>query len=160
MHKEIVVDVDRCTGCGSCELICSFDHHGEFNPLKSRIHKMVYMEKAEAVPVFCYQCDDAWCVRACPSAALSRVTEGTVSAVVVDENRCVGCRMCTLACPFGNICVNESGKAEKCDLCGGRPQCVEVCRYQAIKFEAPYQGMLDKKQRTSKKLLENRGEAQ
>ena len=160
MNKEIVVDVDRCTGCGSCELICSFDHHGEFNPLKSRIHKTVFMEKAAAVPVLCYQCEDAWCARACPSGALSRGTQGQATVVLLDENRCVGCRMCTLACPFGNISVNEKGKAEKCDLCGGFPQCVEVCRYKALKYESPYQGMLDKKEKTSKKLLENREEAQ
>lgn len=159
MNKEIVVNMDRCTGCGSCELICSFDHHGEFNPLKSRIHKTVFMDKAASVPVLCSQCEDAWCARACPSEALSRRRQGESTVVLVDENRCVGCRMCTLACPFGNIVVNETGKAEKCDLCGGEPQCVVVCRSKALKYEAPHQRMLDKKERTARMLLENAGGA-
>lgn len=160
MQKQIVINIDRCTGCGSCELICSFTHHGEFNPLKARIHKTVFMEKAAAIPVLCYQCDDAWCARACPSAAISinRDAAGGATVLTVNEDKCVGCKMCMLACPFGNIVVSEKGKAEKCELCGGDPECVKVCRYKAITFEAPIQEILNKKQETAEKLLDSHKE--
>jgi Fe-S-cluster-containing hydrogenase component 2 len=52
----------------------------------------------------------------------------------VDEGKCVGCRMCVLACPFGNIEVRAPGRAEKCDLCGGDPVCVQFCPRGALRF--------------------------
>ena len=46
---------------------------------------------------------------------------------VLDENVCVGCKVCTIACPFGTVNYNQdTGKVIKCDLCGGDPQCAEV----------------------------------
>jgi len=79
------------------------------------------------------QCDDAPCVVVCPSAALVRHS-GT-NAVLVVEERCVGCRMCALACPFGAISYWD-GKARKCDLCGGKPECVRFCPPGALRFES------------------------
>ena len=142
MQKQIVINIDRCTGCASCELACSFAHHGEFNPLKSRIHTTIFLEKAVAIPVVCYQCNDAWCARVCPSDAITvdDDPEGGATLVTVHEDKCIGCRMCMEACPFGNVVVTGKGKkatVEKCDLCDGDPECVKVCRTKALKFETP-----------------------
>lgn len=154
MSKGIVIDVGRCTGCGYCELMCSFAHHGEFNPLKSRIHSNVFIQKSTAVPVVCYQCEDPWCAKACPAGAIAihRNPEGGVRVVLVDKEQCVGCKMCTLACPFGCITV-MGGYAEKCDLCAGDPQCVKVCRAGAIRFGEPRQSVADKRKSVAERLL-------
>ncbi|MEW5722749.1 MAG: 4Fe-4S dicluster domain-containing protein [Thermodesulfobacteriota bacterium] len=160
MSKALVIDISRCTGCGYCEIICSFAHHDEFNPLKSRIKVSVFLDKAMAVPVVCYQCEDPWCVKVCPSGALTiqRDPSGEARIIAVDKERCVGCRMCTLACPFGCIVVNE-GQAEKCNLCGGDPECVKVCRAGALKFADPHQAAMDKKKIVAERLLGSHQEA-
>jgi len=157
MQKMIVVDIDRCTGCGSCELVCSFTHHGEFNPLKSRIHNSFFLDRELSVPVFCYQCEEPWCGKVCPAGAITteRDLAGGATLVEVDEHKCVGCRMCTLACPYGSIIVSGKGVAEKCNLCGGDPECVKVCRSEAIRFETPYAGMITKKRGVAQRLLDS-----
>ena len=155
MSKGIVIDIGKCTGCGYCEQICSFVHHGEFNPFKSRIHSSVFIEKSTAVPVVCYQCEEPWCLRACPANAIT-IKEDKVAdlrIVVVDENLCVGCKMCTLACPFGCIVIAPEGYAEKCDLCGGDPQCVKFCRAGAISFKEIDQSVVVKRENLAKRLL-------
>jgi len=53
----------------------------------------------------------------------------------VKNDLCVGCKVCTIACPFGTINYNaDSGKVVKCDLCGGDPQCVSACPTDAITY--------------------------
>jgi Fe-S-cluster-containing hydrogenase component 2 len=65
--------------------------------------------------------------------ALSR--NPVTNAVEVDDDICVGCKVCTIACPFGTINYNkDTGKVIKCDLCGGDPQCAEVCPTDAITY--------------------------
>ena len=72
-------------------------------------------------------------MKACPTEAI--VVDPELGAKVVVESACVGCKACTLACPFGTIEFNPaSGKVDKCDLCGGNPQCVEACPTNAITY--------------------------
>ena len=87
MSKSLVLDISKCTGCGYCELICSFAHHDEFNPLKSRIQVSVFIEKSMAVPVVCYQCEDPWCVKACPAGALDIKTDDTAKTRIITVNK-------------------------------------------------------------------------
>ena len=154
MSKNLVVDISRCTGCGYCELVCSFAHHNEFNPLKARIQVSIFIEKSMAVPVVCYQCEDPWCVKACPAGALTIQTDssGEARMIAVNKDRCVGCKMCTLACPFGCIVINE-GIAEKCNLCYGEPQCVKFCRAGALRFEDPNEALTAKKKSVAERLV-------
>ena len=154
MNRMIAIDIGRCTGCGTCELMCSFRHHGEFNPRKARIRKTVFLHEELAIPVVCTQCEDPWCLRICPSGAISRtIIEDVHAAVVkVDEEKCVGCRMCMLACPFGNIEVGSSGHAEKCDLCDGDPQCVKFCARGALHFVDSERSIVDRRARIAAQL--------
>lgn len=155
MGKMLVIDVDRCTGCALCELVCSFKHYGEFNPIKSRIHVTTFWEHEIAVPVVCCQCEEPWCGRICPAGAITVEKEETTGAtlVKVSEEKCVGCKMCMLVCPFGNIVVLDKGYAEKCNLCGGDPECVKFCASGALKFVEPELGTIAKKKGTAERVL-------
>lgn len=136
MQKVVSVNPERCTACRICEIACSFHHHGEINPAKSRIRVNLFHEDFFFYPSVCNQCDDAWCVNICPNYALKKDHETGV--VTVDETRCVGCRMCIQACPFGAMGYDsEKHIAEKCDLCGGDPECVKNCFYGALEFKPP-----------------------
>ena len=55
--------------------------------------------------------------------------------MVVDQDRCLGCKMCVLACPFGGMAwEGERGRPIKCDLCGGEPECAHMCPTGAIRY--------------------------
>ena len=157
MGKTLVIDIDKCTGCGVCELVCSFQHRDEFNPLKSRIHTTIFWQQEIAIPVVCLQCEDPWCGRVCPAGAITtKIDEVTGARVVtVSEEKCVGCKMCMLACPFSTIVVLDKGYAEKCDLCGGDPECVKFCTRGALKFVEPALGMIAKKKGIAGRLLDS-----
>ena len=134
MKKILNVFPERCTACRVCELACSKRHEGTFDPDYSRIKP----EKSRSffVPFTCFQCEDAPCARVCPSQAIHRSEDTTT--VWVDKEKCVGCKLCMLACPFGMIVVvAEKGIAIKCDLCEGDPECVKYCIPEALKFEEP-----------------------
>ncbi|MGB0747859.1 MAG: 4Fe-4S dicluster domain-containing protein [Magnetospiraceae bacterium] len=81
----------------------------------------------------CTQCTEAWCQQACPVNAIT--VDGATGAKVVSASRCVGCKVCTIACPFGTVNYNaSSGKVDKCDLCGGDPACAKACPTGAITY--------------------------
>ncbi|MEM3697217.1 MAG: 4Fe-4S dicluster domain-containing protein [Candidatus Bathyarchaeia archaeon] len=156
--KCISVDIDRCIGCGICELICSFVKSGEksFNPLYSRIH--VTQINGENVAVACLMCEDAPCVKACPRNALTQSKENGI--ILVDESKCTGCGWCLIACNFGSIIFTEKGKVTTCDLCAGREKsrvfpgrpmtqqaCIAWCPEEAI-------SLVDKHRLSQKILLE------
>ncbi|MBI2876595.1 MAG: 4Fe-4S dicluster domain-containing protein [Candidatus Tectomicrobia bacterium] len=132
------IDPEKCTGCRSCELACSLKKTGEFNPARSRIRPIAFLEETLCIPLACLQCEEPLCAKVCPSRALSRNEETGV--VSVRTEACIGCRMCTLACPFGLVGFGPEGKAEKCDLCEGAPECVAFCSAGALQFQADDQG--------------------
>ena len=79
----------------------------------------------------CTQCDQAWCQQVCPVGAITN--ENGVK--VVHEDICVGCKVCTIACPFGTVNYDPaSGKVIKCDLCEGDPACAAACPTEAIVY--------------------------
>jgi len=133
MYKSLNIDPNKCTGCLQCELACSLDNEGVFNPSKSRIKIITFEAKGRFVPYTCTQCAEAWCLEACPTHAIT--IDKATGAKVVSDALCVGCKVCTIACPFGTINYNHtSGKVDKCDLCGGEPACVEICPTPALTF--------------------------
>jgi Fe-S-cluster-containing hydrogenase component 2 len=70
---------------------------------------------------------------ACPVEAIFK--DPKTGAIQIDDEICVGCRACTVVCPFGAIFISEEKKiAVVCDMCGGDPECVKWCPKDAIKF--------------------------
>jgi len=133
MQKSLHIDPGKCTGCLQCEAACSLVNEGAVNPSKSRIKVFTFHDEGRFVPYTCTQCDEAWCMQACPVDAIVLNPENGSKDVLNDV--CVGCKVCTIACPFGTINYNSStGKVIKCDLCGGDPECVEACPTQAITY--------------------------
>ena len=133
--KRIIWDAAKCTGCRVCEAICSLVKEGESNPVKARgkVVRTIKSSILHKVRVSCLQCEEAYCKAVCPASAI-RVDEGGVK--VVDDEKCIGCKMCEMACPVGAIAVSsEKGIALKCDLCAGleEPQCVKYCYTEALK---------------------------
>lgn len=134
MKKEISINPEKCVACRTCELVCSLAKTGECNPREARIRVVAFDEEAFYTPTVCFQCDEAWCARTCPASAIGK--DDATGALVVDRDKCVGCRMCTMICPFGQVFVSaRTGKSSKCDLCSGDPACVKFCPTGAIRFE-------------------------
>lgn len=146
MKGIIVVDVEKCLACRSCQVQCAVEH-SRARELVAAIRERpaprarVRVEAVDglAVPLQCRHCADAPCVRVCPSRALEKA--GPDDPVSVVNERCIGCRLCVLACPFGLIDMDESGNAVvNCDLCVERlkrdrlPACVEGCPTKALRF--------------------------
>lgn len=159
MPKALTVNLDKCTGCRSCELACSFKHHEEYNPTKSNIRVSIFTEDAFYVPMVCFQCEEPFCEEVCPTGAISHKQVNGAYVVTVDRDTCVGCKMCTMACPFGAIKAGTEGVAEKCDLCGGNPECVLFCVPGALEFKDPRTETLRKTKAYAEKIYLQKGAA-
>ncbi len=146
MKGMIYVDIDKCVACRSCELACAVEHSSSKELCKA-VYECPAPEgrvKVEAqagynIPLQCRQCEDAPCVRVCPSKAIERIDPEL--PVVITPRRCIGCKLCIVACPFGVIKMRRSGKAVlRCDMCIERlrqdcpPACVAACPTKALKF--------------------------
>jgi len=134
MKKVLMVDVSACNGCRICEVVCSFEKEKAASPVRSSIRILRVNQDGLDVPGVCQHCESPLCRDVCPMDAITRdpVTEG----VVLDPDRCIGCRACTLVCPYGAISLDVERKVMiKCDLCGGEPQCVRYCPKGALSYE-------------------------
>ena len=131
--KSLQIEPKKCTGCLQCEMACSYQAEGLFNPAKSRIKIFTFHHEGRFVPYTCTQCAEAWCMQACPVDAI-RLDHDTGAKIIIDS-ACVGCKVCTIACPFGTVNYNQStGVVIKCDLCGGDPWCAKACPTEAITY--------------------------
>ncbi len=132
MEMIFKVTVERCIACGKCELACAFAHGTEGKPSKTRIN-ILRRGPELGTPVVCFQCADASCEAVCPTQALVR--NPITGAIDMVRDRCISCRMCVAACPFGNMLWDEAYQCvQKCDLCGGDPKCVPFCPTGALTY--------------------------
>jgi Fe-S-cluster-containing hydrogenase component 2 len=141
MQKSLHLDPNKCTGCLQCEMACAWENYRSFTVAKSRIKVFTFHREGRFVPYTCTQCDEAWCMTACPVDAIQ--VDAATGAKIVLEHACVGCKVCTIACPFGTInYVAQTGKVQKCDLCGGEPACARECPTGAITYvDADWTGL-------------------
>jgi anaerobic carbon-monoxide dehydrogenase iron sulfur subunit len=151
MAKVLFVNPSRCTGCRTCELVCSIQNEQMANPQLARLRVIADKDQGLRVPMICQQCQDAVCMSVCPTHALSR--DETLGIVKRDEERCIVCRSCVTACPFGAMGFDAlNKKVFKCELCGGDPQCAKFCEDEAIKFVDSEVLVMDKKREAFKTL--------
>ena len=149
-HYAIVVDLDRCIGCHGCEIACKNENNialGEYwNKVVERGPFGEYPDlEMYFLPTMCQQCQDAPCVNVCPTGASYRDADGMV---LVDKEKCIGCKYCMMACPYGVRSWNAAESVvEKCTLCeqkiaqGELPQCVAQCGSRARFFGDLEQGV-------------------
>jgi carbon-monoxide dehydrogenase iron sulfur subunit len=140
--REIFVRLDRCVGCHSCELACAVEHSRSrtlFGAIAEtpRPRRRLYVEYVleRKMPFLCRHCEDAPCVAACRTGAM---TQDPVTRLVThNPDRCIGCWMCTMVCPYGVIGREwERRIALKCDRCPHReePACTLTCPSGALVY--------------------------
>lgn len=130
----IVVNFENCGGCRICELSCSLHHEKVCNPELSRIRIIRSHEEEIDVAVVCEQCGK--CAQVCPQNAIKR-NSGT-GAYEVHNDLCTGCGFCVNVCAIGGVFLPvDGGPAKKCDICGGKPRCLEMCPRGAITIGYP-----------------------
>jgi len=143
--KKVYVREEYCIGCHLCEVYCVMAHSRYPNDLLKAFKKDNHLplprlwveEKGPLTFAFqCRHCEEPHCVSACITGALQKDT--TTGVVTCEQERCVGCWTCVLACPYGAIRRDkEKGKMVKCDLCsnwGETPACVLHCPNEALIF--------------------------
>lgn len=163
MNRFIMANSQQCIGCRACEVACVMAHNDEQHVLSERhFHPRITVLRSGArkSPVTCHHCENAPCAQSCPNGAISKSHD----SVQVNQQKCIGCKACVVACPFGTMEIivtplnNGSVKAtaHKCDLCVQRPQgpaCIENCPADVLTLATP--GVLDnlaksRRQRTAR----------
>jgi len=145
--KQILVRLDHCVGCKTCELACSVIHTGSkdlFGAIlggeksRRRVHVETNPARDLNLPIQCRHCQDPKCVSACMTGAMH--LDGQTGLVLNREEKCVGCWMCAMVCPYGVIVPSvEHRVAVKCDQClseGHDPACVRSCPTKALVFQS------------------------
>jgi Fe-S-cluster-containing dehydrogenase component len=120
----MVIDLDKCTGCQACVVACMEENnvpHGSPEEQSRRReifwHKVIAVTqgkyprvRTELIPVPCMHCDDPACVTVCPAKATYRREDGIV---IQDFRRCIGCKYCMVACPYGVRSYNYQEQEQK-----------------------------------------------
>ncbi|MDI6641838.1 MAG: 4Fe-4S dicluster domain-containing protein [Elusimicrobiota bacterium] len=146
--KLLFVEPKNCVGCRVCELICSFKHFSCFKRTLSAVAIIKYDEYSRDIPMVCQQCEDAPCANVCKVKAINKNSQ--TGAWEIDYTKCIGCKLCVSACPFGQVFFDDEGRdgrgiPVKCDLCSSEPKCVEICPSEALIYSEPDKALLSKR---------------
>jgi Fe-S-cluster-containing dehydrogenase component len=128
-----LVNFDLCSGCSNCQLACSFESKGGYNPRLALLDVKQASEGLVHEPVVCIQCSNPYCLRVCPVEAIEK--DRLTGVVTIDQEKCNGCSLCAEACYLKMIKADaETNKFAKCQLCGGEPKCVKFCPTKALQL--------------------------
>ena len=159
-HFVMVVDLSRCRNARKCIKVC--EHHHQITPDRPYIKVLRMQDNKDSAPYWmpkkCFHCDNPPCVKVCPVAATYKRSDGLV---LIDNERCIGCRFCMAACPYSARVFNwgepkaqetdhayspetsipsQVGTVEKCDFCPDMlrqnkvPHCITGCPNGALYF--------------------------
>jgi anaerobic dimethyl sulfoxide reductase subunit B (iron-sulfur subunit) len=152
MAKQLAFyfDSSRCSGCKACQMACKDKHDLEVGLIWRRVYEISggdWEKRGDAwiphvftynLSVACNHCTKPICKDVCPTAAITKRRDGIV---LIDRNKCMGCRYCEWACPYGSPQFDkDSGTMTKCHLCfdyidlGKIPVCVSACPQRALDF--------------------------
>jgi Fe-S-cluster-containing dehydrogenase component len=139
----MVIDTRRCVGCHSCTVACKVGNDLPVDMIYNIVTTVgptgVYPDLHMVhLPLLCMHCANSPCVDTCPTCASQQREDGVV---FVEDQKCVGCQACVMACPYGARIPNaQSGAVQKCDFCkdrvdeGKNPLCVNTCHQKARIF--------------------------
>lgn len=138
---KMALDVDRCIGCHACSVACKVENSVPLGRYRTKVYYWEHGKfpnvKRNFLPTLCMQCEDAPCLKACPSDAINRLADGIVR---VDPDKCDHSGDCEKACPYAAIGCDDNDVADKCDFCSQRlsvgmePACVETCPAEVFHF--------------------------
>ena len=144
MDAKLIIDLEKCKGCGLCDVKCSYKHHPANNGINDLLEKIRFS-------LICRKCDTAPCIKACPRDALEKVATGRDDEKILHRSTmlCTGCGTCAIACPFGTVYTELIPYVNDiCDVCRGRlepgekPLCVQSCGSGALVYEPVDAGKL------------------
>lgn len=133
-----LVKPHNCLNCQACVEACrKFNKTPESRPARRHITKYEKDGEPLFVSTSCMHCEEPACASVCPAGAIKKAEDGVV---YVDKDRCIGCKYCYQACPFG-VPTYSSAAMDKCDCCtlggtrpGNAPRCAEACKFGALHF--------------------------
>jgi anaerobic dimethyl sulfoxide reductase subunit B (iron-sulfur subunit) len=149
-QKAFYFDASACTGCKACQVACKDKNNLPIGTLFRRVFhygggSWMYQDGylvpnnvfAYSLSTACMHCQNPPCMEACPAAAITKREDGIV---LIDADKCIGCRLCQWACPYGAPQFREDlGVMTKCDFCqdlqaqGQDPACVAICPQRVLK---------------------------
>ncbi len=138
----MAIDIDRCIDCHGCEVACLLvEGHAELPRLTPVVQITPESDEKSILynfPVRCAHCEDPACMNVCPLNAYHKDEDGFV---VHDRDKCIGCELCRLVCPYGGPKYHaDKRQVVKCDFCidrvknGEQPECSRNCVPRAITF--------------------------
>jgi formate dehydrogenase iron-sulfur subunit len=135
--KVLYIDFERCIACRACVIGCE-ECSGHDHLSRMFVDELEPGETVAASPTPCMHCYTPLCAESCPVQAIQVLDNVVLSA---SHEKCIGCKNCTYACPFGIPRVDDAKKLMyKCDMCydrtskGRPPMCVSVCPTDTIQF--------------------------
>jgi Fe-S-cluster-containing hydrogenase component 2 len=127
--KRLFIDLEACNKCPDCVVKCSYFYHPQNNGITN-------LREYATFALYCRQCEEAPCVKACYHDALEKQTDGILKRY---KMRCSSCKSCSIACPFGTIFPDFIPYLDSsCDYCIGltkeQPKCIPTCPYKAVEL--------------------------